>query len=315
MPARYRAALPQLGDRLMVTDGGLETWLVFQEGIELPDFASFPLLATEAGRETLRRYYDAFCQAALRTGVGCLLDTATWRANPDWGARLGYSPSELDQLNRAAVTLLEEVRDQWDTPQVPLLISGAIGPRGDGYVPSALMPPDEAAAYHGTQVRAFAGSAADMICALTMTNANEAIGIARAAREAAMPVAISFTVETDGRLPDGTALGKAIEATDAATGRAPAYYMINCAHPSHFAAVLETGGQWLERLRGVRANPSAKSHAELNEATELDAGDPVALAAELGQLRARNPNLIVFGGCCGTDERHAERIALACRAV
>lgn len=315
MPSRYRDALPQLGDRLMVTDGGLETWLVFQDSTALPDFASFPLLATDIGRDKLRRYYDAFCQAALRTGVGILLDTATWRASPDWAARLGYSDQQLGTMNRAAVTLVEEVRDQWDTPQVPILISGAIGPRGDGYVPSALMGPEEAAAYHGPQVRVFAESAADMICALTMTNANEAIGIARAAREAGMPVAISFTVEVDGRLPDGTALGEAIEATDAATGRAPAYYMINCAHPSHFTPVLEAGGPWIERLRGLRANPSAKSHAELNEATELDAGDPVALASELGRLRARNRNLTVFGGCCGTDERHAERIAIACRAA
>ncbi len=315
MTSRYRNALPQRDGHLVVTDGGMETTLIFQDGLDLPDFAAFPLLGSEAGRATLRRYYDAYGAAAQRSGVGCLLDTATWRASPDWGDRLGFPPSALDALNRASVTLLEDVRADWETPGVPVLINGAIGPRGDGYVPGAPMDPDTAAAYHGPQVKAFAGSAADMVSALTMTNANEAIGIARAAQVCDIPAAISFTVETDGRLPDGTPLGDAIAVVDEATGRAPAYYMINCAHPSHFDAVLAQGGPWLARLYGVRVNPSSKSPAELNESTTLEDGDPVAVAHQLRELRARHRHFTVLGGCCGSDHRHAEQIGLACQIV
>jgi S-methylmethionine-dependent homocysteine/selenocysteine methylase len=267
----------------------------------------------------LRRYYEPYCAAARRIGVGCLLDTATWRASADWGARLGYSPAALDTINRDSVALLEAVRAAWETPEAPVLINGAIGPRGDGYVPSALMDPDTAAAYHTPQVASFAASAADLITAWTMTNAPEAIGITRAAVAATMPVAIAFTVETDGRLPDGTALGAAIEAVETATAGAPAYYMINCAHPTHFDAVLAAapgaGNAWMARLRGLRANPSSQSHAELNEATTLDEGDPAQLGQQLRGLRLRHRGLNIMGGCCGSDHRHMEQIGLACRAA
>ena len=304
--------LPRLaGDRLFITDGGMETTLIFHRGIDLPDFAAFDLLKDEAGVAALRAYYEPYVAVAREHGVGAVLDTPTWRASADWGARLGYSPARLEAANRRAVELAEEVRAAPANRDVAIVVNGAIGPRGDGYDPQTLMSADEAENYHRAQVQTFAGTSADMVTALTMTHAEEAIGIARAAASAGVPAAISFTVETDGRLPSGQPLGDAVEQVDADTGDAPAYYMINCAHPSHFAPALEDGGAWIERVGGVRANASRKSHAELDEAETLDEGDPVELGADYRALRPRLPAVRVVGGCCGTDHRH---VAEVCRA-
>jgi S-methylmethionine-dependent homocysteine/selenocysteine methylase len=301
--------LPQLsGDRLFLTDGGLETTLIFHLGLELPDFAAFDLLRDDTGAEALRRYYESYIAIAREHGAGIVLDTATWRASRDWGERLGYSPEELAEANRRAVALIEELRIL--NPDVPAVLDGVIGPRGDGYVVGETMTAEEAEAYHSEQIGTFAGTAADMVSAITMTYADEAVGIARAAQAAGLPAAISFTVETDGRLPSGQPLGAAIEQVDAETDSAPAYFMINCAHPTHFEAALE--GPWLERVRGIRANASRMSHEELDASEELDEGDPDELAEQYRALRDRLPNATVLGGCCGTDDRHVAAIAAAC---
>jgi homocysteine S-methyltransferase len=244
MPGQHSASLTRRPDRLLVTDGGLETTLVFHDGIDLPEFASFTLLDDSAGRAALRRYYEPYAAAARRNGVPCLLDTATWRASPGWGSKLGYSPHQLAALNRDAVGLLMGVRAAWETPEQPVLINGAIGPRLDGYVfeVESAMNPASAAAFHGPQVTALAAAGADLVTAWTMTYAGEAAGIALAARDAGLPCIISFTVETDGRLPDGSTLAAAIMATDAAAGASPLLYMVNCAHVTHIDQALRTGG-------------------------------------------------------------------------
>lgn len=312
--ATHRDALPQLGADVFLTDGGIETTLVFLEGRELPYFAAFHLLKEADGEAALRRYFTTYAALARRHGVGCILESATWRASADWGAKLGWSADALHDANRRAIAMLHEVRAAHATPASPMVVSGCIGPRGDGYDPERFMSADEAAAYHAPQASTFRDADADMVTAITMTYPNEAIGVTRAARAAGMPVAISFTVETDGRLPNGQPLGAAIEEVDAATSGAPAYYMINCAHPTHFADVLTPGASWTARIRGLRANASTKSHAELDQATELDAGDPADLARRYRDLAARLPNLTVLGGCCGTDARHVDAIAHAWRA-
>jgi S-methylmethionine-dependent homocysteine/selenocysteine methylase len=304
--------LPQLsGDRVFLTDGGLETSLIFERGIELPLFAAFPLLDDPDGRAVLRDYFGPYLDAARERGAGFLLDTVTWRANRDWGAQLGYDAAELDRVNRDAVAFAQELRAEVVDPAAPILVTGVIGPRGDGYVADALMSAAEAEAYHAAQAGSFAAAGADLVGAITMTYTGEAIGIARAAAAVGLPAAISFTVETDGRLPSGQALGDAIEQVDAETLASPAYYMVNCAHPSHFAAVVAEGGAWRDRIAGLRANASAKSHEELDEAEELDAGDPRELAAGCAALRASLPNVTVLGGCCGTDARHVAAVASA----
>jgi len=308
----YRNTLPQLGEKLFLTDGGLETTLIFHEGIELPDFAAFHLLRDASGIAALRKYFRTYGEIARRFGAGLILESATWRANPDWARRLGYSDAELDAANEASIRLLEEVRAEYESDQTPVVISGCVGPRGDGYVAGNLMSEAEAEAYHAPQVAAFANAAADMACAITMNYVEEAVGIARAAKRVRLPVAISFTVETDGHLPTGESLASAIQRVDDATRGYPAYYMINCAHPTHFAGALAEGGRWRDRIRGVRANASRRSHAELNESPDLDAGNPAELGQQYRELLGRLPNLTVMGGCCGTDHRHVEQIAEAC---
>src|SRR5215217_5134565 len=298
-------SLPQLvGDRVFLTDGGLETSMIFHHGLDLPHFASYKLLEDERGRRALREYFSRFLEVARERGAGFVLDTTTWRSNRDWGALLGDDAEALDAINRAAVEFARALRRE-HAGTAPVLVNGVLGPRGDGYVVREAMSAQEAEDYHSAQVRSFAAAGADMVSAITMTYADEATGIARAAAAAGIPVAISITVETDGRLPSGQALGEAIEQVDAATGGSVAYYMVNCAHPSHFDHVLADGGGWLERIAGVRANASALSHAELDE------GDPDALAAGYVALRAHLPNATVLGGCCGTDERHVAAVAAA----
>lgn len=313
--SKYRAALPQLSDRLFLMDGGLETTLVFHEHVDLPFFAASDQLKDEDGTARLRAYYDHYGQLAAEAGLGFVLDSPNWRSSPDWGAKMGLSPAELESVNRRGIALMEEVRARHETARSPMVVSGVVGPRGDGYVADGAMTAAEAADYHGWQIGIYASTAADMVSAYTLNYVEEAIGVADAARRAGLPVAISFTLETDGRLPSGQPLGDAIRQTDAATGDAPAYYLINCAHPSHFAHVLETGEDWIERLRGLRANASRRSHAELDAAPDLDAGDPEELGQLYQGLRRRLPRLTVLGGCCGTDHRHIAQIRFACTGV
>jgi S-methylmethionine-dependent homocysteine/selenocysteine methylase len=298
--------LIQLSAPLTVTDGGLETTLVFHQGIDLTDFAAFPLLDTEVGRAALADYYQPYLDLARRLGAPVLVDTPTWRANLDWGARLSYDAIRLAAVNRRAVEFVRQLATGLPVEQV---VNGVIGPRGDGYVIGETMSASEAAAYHGLQARAFAEAGAAMMTAVTMTYVDEAIGVARAAGSVGLPVVISFTVETDGALPSGEPLGDAIARVDNDTDGAPAYYMINCAHPAHFAEQLTTGADWLARVKAIRANASRCSHAQLDEATELDRGDVADLAAWYGRLDAILPDLRVVGGCCGTDHEHVAAIA------
>ena len=308
--SKYRNRLPQLNGGLFLSDAGIETTLIFEDGFELPYFAAFHLLQDQAGTEGLRGYFRRHAKIARDARTGFILESPTWRASPDWGQKLGYTPEALDAANRVALRLMHELRAEFETPSSPMVISGCVGPRGDGYDAGRIMSPEEAEAYHGRQIRIHAEEGADMAAAITMTNINEAIGVARAAKAAGLPVAISFTVETDGTLPAGDRLGDAIAAVDAATGRTPAYYMINCAHPDHFDAVLN--GEWVKRIGGIRANASRCSHAELDEAEELDFGNPQELGQQYRDLRARFPQINVLGGCCGTDHRHIEAISSAC---
>lgn len=310
--AKYRMGLPQLGGMPFLTDGGLETTLIFQEGMDLPHFAAFDLLKTEEGALHLRKYFTAYAEMARRFEVGLILESPTWRASRDWGDLFGYTTDALAAANRDAIELLERIRGEYDTVGTPVVVSGCIGPRGDGYVPDQSISADEAESYHQGQIDTLAGTTADMICALTLNRPEEAIGITRAARRARIPIAISFTVETDGKLPAGQSLGDAIDQVDDATSAYPAYYMINCAHPSHFAQEVRGDELWVTRIRGVRANASKMSHAELNEASELDAGDPMELGQQYMHLRTQLRNLSILGGCCGTDTRHIEQIASAC---
>lgn len=303
--------LPQL-NRIFLTDGGLETDMIFNRKMELPFFAAIDLLGSAAGRQALDRYFREYLELARTHGAGLVLESPTWRASQDWAEALGLTPQELDGRNAEAIRLLHALRLEYWPLGVASVISGCIGPRGDGYDPGRIMTAEQAFAYHHRQAAALAAGGPDMISAITMTNVPEAIGIANAARAVQLPAVISFTVETDGRLPTGDTLAGAIVEVDAATGGYPVYYMVNCAHPTHFADVLASGETWTRRIRGIRANASRCSHAELDDAIELDIGDPQDLARLYRDLCALLPGLTVLGGCCGTDIRHLAQIAATC---
>jgi homocysteine S-methyltransferase len=300
---------PDGTDGLFLTDSGLETSLIFEDGMDLPHFASFVLLKTADGRARLKRYFAEHAAIAAAYGAGFVWESATWRASAAWGDKLGYSARELANANRDAIALMREVAAGF---RMTNIFSGNIGPRGDGYVADGAMSAAAAADYHARQVEVFAEAGCDLVSAFTMNHTAEAIGVVRAAMLHDMACVISFTVETDGRLPSGESLADAIRRTDAETGGHPAYYMINCAHPSHFADVLAPHAHWMDRIAGVRANASVRSHQELNDSPDLDAGDPAALGGDYARLLAKLPTLRVLGGCCGTDLRHVAQIAKAC---
>ena len=313
-----RRPLVQLAGVPLLSDGGLETTLVFHQGLDLPGFAAFDLLRRDRGRQVLADYFRSYLTLARQAGAGFLLESPTWRANPAWGPRLGYDGEALAEANRQAIALLRELRREEEAAAAedgqeprPILISGCIGPRGDGYVADGQMDAGEAETFHRWQIAVLSEAGVDLVSAFTISASPEAVGIVRAAQGEGVPVVISFTVETDGRLPSGQPLGEAIGQVDAETDGAAAYFMVNCAHPDHFADPLREGGAWRERIVGLRANASRKSHAELDEAGSLDAGDPQDLGELHRELGARLPNLTVLGGCCGTDQRHVQAIARA----
>jgi S-methylmethionine-dependent homocysteine/selenocysteine methylase len=302
--------LPQLEGGWFLTDGGIETVLIFQEGVTLPEFAAFVLLQSQDGRDRLRTYFRRFLDlAAARHDAGFVLESPTWRAGWAWGAKLGFDGRAMAQVNRDAIALMHELQAEYAARVArPIVVSGCIGPRGDGYIAGAPMTLDDATRIHQPQVDALASAGVDVISAITMTTSAEAIGVARAATRAGRPSVISFTVETDGRLPSGEPLRDAIAAVDADAAEAgrelPAYFMLNCAHPSHFESVLGSLGAHRERLRGLRANASRQSHAELDAATALDDGSPRELGADYARLAGSWRSLRIVGGCCGTDHRH-----------
>jgi S-methylmethionine-dependent homocysteine/selenocysteine methylase len=291
---------------LTLTDGGMETVLLFQRGFDLPCFASFPLLGDDRGRAAMSDYFLPFLDTAQELGLPFVLDTATWRANPDWGTQLGYDARALAAANRDAVAFARELAEDHGD----VLVNGVLGPRGDGYVVGERMTGDEAGEYHAWQIRVLREAGAERITAMTLSYPEEAIGIVSAAAASGLPVVAGFTVETDGRLPSGDSIAEAIEQVDGATDAAAQFFIINCAHPTHIAAGLD-GAAALGRVGGLRVNASVLSHAELDAADELDEGDPVALGRENAELHGLLPSVRLLGGCCGTDHRHVAEIIAA----
>ncbi|MEM7498417.1 MAG: homocysteine S-methyltransferase family protein [Pseudomonadota bacterium] len=289
--------------RTFLTDGGFETAMLFLEGFDLPAFAACVLLEDDAARTAMDRYFDRFLAMAETAGTGFVLDTNTWRSGTHWAGPVGRTPYRMRELTAEAVVFAKEIRARWQDRVSPILLNGVIGPAGDAYDGDVVMDVETAEATHSPQIAEFAKHGVDLVSALTFASVSEAVGLTRASVKAHMPVAISFTVETDGRLPDGTELAEAVRGTDAATDAAPLYYMVNCAHPDHFRHVLSDEA-WCRRIRGIRANASRLSHAELDEAETLDDGDPTEFGALHAELRPKFPGLKVVGGCCGTDHRH-----------
>jgi S-methylmethionine-dependent homocysteine/selenocysteine methylase len=306
--AKYREALPQLSESIFLTDGGLETSLIFNHGIDLSYFAAFDLLKNEEGRQIIEDYYLDYLEISKEKCNGFILEASTWRANPDWAMKMGYSLESLDQINRTAIQQLETIRENHEAIDFKIPISACVGPRSDGYSPEYKMNIKRAEEYHSFQIKIFADTNADLVSAFTMNYNEEAIGIVNAARKNNIPVVISYTLETDGKLPSGESLDEAINSLDKMTNNYVSYFMINCAHPTHFTKVLQTNGNWTRRIKGIRANASSKSHAELDESETIDEGNKLELAKEYQNLKSILPNFSILGGCCGTDHTHLEEI-------
>ena len=311
--ARYRNSLPQLAGDMFLTDAGIETDLIFNHGIEIREFAAHTLLLDPVGRRAVVDYFRGFLSLAREQNTGYILDSVTWKAHMHWAGDLGASERELQESNKDSIALISQLRDEFSSNSKPIILNGVIGPQGDAYAPETEIAIHEAEQYHSKQIGWLAETEVDMVTGLTFTQSDEASGLVLAARSADLPVVVSFTVETDGRLPTGQPLGEAIEAVDHDTDAAAAYFMVNCAHPDHFSNVLEDT-DWARRIHGIRCNASRKSHAELDESETLDAGDPVELGNQYLAIRAKRPWLNVFGGCCGSDLRHVTQIARALTA-
>jgi len=305
---KYRNQLPQLSSSTSMTDGGLETDLIFNKGIDLPEFAAFDLLKSSDGKQTLKNYYQDYLVIAKKKCKGFVLEGPTYRANPDWVVKIGYSLDDLQTIHNTAIEELEDLRNEFEDDNFKVPISVCIGPRGDGYVPSNIMTAEQAEEYHSSQIKVVTNTNADLVSALTINYNDEAIGIVNAAKKHHMPVVISYTVETDGNLPSRQSLKDAISSLDKATNNYVSYFMINCAHPEHFKGVLSSNESWTKRIKGLRANASKKSHAELDESETLDIGNKEELANDYCDLRTHLPNLSIIGGCCGTDSTHLESI-------
>jgi len=307
--SNYRKRLPQLDSDCFLSDGGLETTLMFHDGIDLPCFAAFVTLDDDRGSAALKAYYRRYLDVAVKADRGFILESPTWRANPGWSSEMGLDREALIDINHRGVEVILDLRDEYTNTGIPIVISGNVGPAGDGYVTGATMSTEEATELHSLQAEAFEAAGADMVTAITMTYPEEAIGVVKASQRVGLPVVIGFTTETDGCLPNGQSLRSAIKQVDAATNAGPAYYMVNCAHTDHFDHVLEEDRNWVHRIRGIRGNASRLSHAELDECEVLDDGDPREFGIINRKLKDRFPGISVFGGCCGTDHRHIEETA------
>jgi len=310
--AKYRKNLPLLGNDIFACYTGMDTDLIYNRGIDLPGFASYPLLSNPEHKNILREYYSNLVDLAREQNVGVILDSVTWVANRDRGAELGYTANDLKNFNIDAVELIANVRNE--KGDLPTVLCGQVGPRGDGYVLSDLMTTQEAEDYHSEQIEVYSNTKADLVSAFTIGYAEEAAGVVRAAQKYDMPVAIAFTVETDGRLPTGMSVREAIEQVDAGSNGGALYFLISCAHPDHFTSIFNDE-PWVQRLRGVVANASRCSHAELEVAEELDDGDPKELGIQVGGLRKNFSHFNILGGCCGSDLRHMERILKEAKAA
>jgi len=298
-----------------LTEGGQETEIMYRHGHDLPEFAMYPLLDDPAAMTDLRSMYTRVLDVAAKHGFVAMLGGLDYRGSPDWGDKLGYSRAGLAEALERGIDFLRDVARPYEGQLPGILIGGAVGPRGDAYALNRTITADESEDYHGFQIDVLKGAGVDFITAMTFNSVAEAIGVARAAASAGLPLSMGFMLDSDHRLKSGPTLREAIAAVDAETGDArPDFYGINCSHPLEFEPALEPG-DWLSRLRSLRPNASAKEKIELCQIGHLEEGDPVDLGERMGSLARRYPHVDIWGGCCGTWDRHLDQIAGAVKAA
>lgn len=301
------APLPQLNGRLMTSAAGFETWLQYVDGFKLRHFCAFELLNDPRGVSCLRDYHRTVVEAAVANGFGVINEGLHYRASRDWGELIGFSREALEEINIRGIEFYREFVREYDSPETPMLVGGAIGPRGDAYNIGRTPDAAESEDYHAEQIATFRKAGADLVTAMTFSSVEEAIGVARAAKAAELPVVVSFFVARGGRLRGGETLEEAISRVDEASDGAPAYYMVNCTYPTEFEPGL-TAGDWTQRLGGFLPNAVAMETLDLCKLGHLEDGDPVELGGQMGSLARRYPHVRVWGGCCGTDGRHIGQI-------
>ncbi len=303
--------LPQLNGKICLTEGGIETYMQYKKGHELRSFCLFDLMNDPKAVADLRVYHERLIEVALKHKVGAILDGIHYRTSKDWGELLGYSAQGLKDITIQGIEFYKDLARQYETADSPMPISGVVGPRGDAYAVGHIMSADEAQDYHSEQLETMKLAGADFATALTFNQVYEAIGVARAAHELDFPVVISFALGANGKLKTGPGLGEAITAVDQATNAAPAYFMVNCTHPVDFAPAFDQPGRWTNRLRGLRPNASSLAHGVLCQLGHLEEGNPAELAQQMAAMAERFPHISVWGGCCGTDYAHIDKIAAA----
>lgn len=313
---RAPSPLPAAGSgTVFLTEGGSETELMYRHGFELPEFAMFPLLDIPDAVTAMRDMFRAQLDVAAEFDLGFLLSGLDYRSSPDWGAKLGYSATALADANVAAIAFLKEIASDYRDQIPSLLIGGILGPRGDAYGLNREMTAEGAEQYHAVQLETLKRAQVDFACAMTFNNIPEAVGAARAAARIGIPLSVSLTLDRTHCLRSGPTLGEAIAGIDALTGLdAPDYYLVNCSHPLEYEPALDDGA-WIRRLRGVRPNASRMEKMALCKLNHLEAGNPVELAMQLGDLHARHPHMDVFGGCCGTGDTHLRAFARALKQI
>jgi S-methylmethionine-dependent homocysteine/selenocysteine methylase len=309
-----RNRLPQRAGKLMATAGGFETWMQYVDGFKLRHFCGFELLDDPRGLACLKDYHRKVVEAAIPNGFGVVNEGLHYRASRDWGELIGLSRAALEEINIRGVEFYRDFVREYAGPETPMVIAGAIGPRGDAYNVGRVPDAAEAEDYHAEQILTFRKAEADYVTAMTFSSVEEAIGLARAAKSAGMPVVISFLIVRGGRLKGGETLAEAITRVDSATGSVPEYYMINCTHPTEFEPCL-TPGEWIGRLGGFMPNAVAMETLDLCKLGHLEYGDPDQLGAQMASLARRFPHVTVWGGCCGTDGRHIGQITRQVSAV
>jgi S-methylmethionine-dependent homocysteine/selenocysteine methylase len=291
----------------MSTAGGFETWMQFVDGFKLRHFCGFELLNDARGLSCLKDYHRKVVEAAVANGFGVINEGLHYRASRDWGDLIGFSREALVEINHRGIEFYRDFAREYESPDTPMRVGGVVGPRGDAYNVGRMPDAAEAEDYHAEQIRMFRDAGADHVTAMTFSSVEEAIGVARAAKSADMPVVVSFLVARGGRLKGGETLQEAISRVDSASGNAPAYFMINCTHPTEFEPGL-VPGDWIMRLGGFMPNAVAMETVDLCKLGHLEDGDPVELGAQMSTLARRFPHINVWGGCCGTDSRHIGEI-------
>ena len=305
---------PQQEGRFYLSEGGTETELMYKYGFELPQFAMFPLLDNPDAASKMRGMFRRYLDVVAANGMSALMGGLDYRASPDWGELLGYSPEGLAEANLQSIAFLREIANEYTSDIPEILIQGLIGPRGDAYERNERITENEAEDYHSVQLQTLKNADVDLALALTFNNVPESIGVARAAAKIGVPLGLSLTLDSNSKLHSGTSLAEAITAIDAETNRSPEFYSINCSHPVEFEPAIKSE-DWISRVRGVRPNASKMEKIALCEIGHLESGDPVELGELCGDLARRYPHMDIWGGCCGTWDTHIEEIAKNVRAA